>query len=282
MKFHIMPTRRNLKFHVPDEQVLNWHSKGPTVTQFFNTLSLFFPEGERFFINSVRHYRDQISDPELQEAVRNFIGQEAMHGREHEAYNQKMVEAGLPVDRQEAIVSKLLDHIARHRPMALQLAATVALEHLTAILADVLLREPDLIEGSDKSYQRLWHWHALEETEHKAVAFDVFETVFGRGLKAWLLRCGALVLATTIFFSLFYPFYIINVWKTGHLFNLKGWWQSISFQWLKPGGLRRVIIPWLDWFKPGFHPWDHDNRQFLAEMDELIGDTDGYQKNQAA
>lgn len=91
MKMHIMPIRRNLKFHVPDEKVLNWHSWGPTVTQFFNTLSLFFPEGERFFINSVRKYRDRIDDPELQEAVRAFIGQEAMHGREHEDYNQKMV-----------------------------------------------------------------------------------------------------------------------------------------------------------------------------------------------
>ena len=282
MKMHIMPIRRNLKFHVPDEKVLNWHSWGPTVTQFFNTLSLFFPEGERFFINSVRKYRDRIEDPELQEAVRAFIGQEAMHGREHEDYNQKMVEAGLPVDTQEAIVSKLLDVISKYPPNALQLSATVALEHLTAILADILLREPDLIDDSDESYQRLWHWHALEETEHKAVAFDVYQTVFGTGIKAWALRSVGLVLATTIFFSLFYPFYLINTWKVGQLFNLKGWWLSFKFQWLKPGGLRRVVIPWLDWFKPGFHPWDHDNREFLAEMDSLIGDADGYQKNEAA
>ncbi|MCG8392881.1 MAG: metal-dependent hydrolase [Pseudomonadales bacterium] len=278
----MMPTRRNLKFHVPDDNVLKWHSWGPTVTQFFNTLSLFFPEGERFFINSVRKYRDQIEDPELQEAVRNFIGQEAMHGREHEDYNQKMVEAGLPVDKQEALVSRLLDFISKHLPNAMQLSATVALEHLTAILADVLLREPDLIEGSDEAYQQLWHWHALEETEHKAVAFDVFETVFGTGLKAWLLRSSGLVLATTTFFALFYPFYLINTWKVGHLFDLKGWWKSFKFQWLKPGGLRRVIIPWLDWFKPGFHPWDHDNREYLAEMDKLIGDVDGYEKHKVA
>ena len=158
----------------------------------------------------------------------------------------------------------------------------MALEHLTAILADILLREPDLIDDSDESYQRLWHWHALEETEHKAVAFDVYQTVFGTGIKAWALRSVGLVLATTIFFSLFYPFYLINTWKVGQLFNLKGWWLSFKFQWLKPGGLRRVVIPWLDWFKPGFHPWDHDNREFLAEMDSLIGDADGYQKNQAA
>ncbi|MDX1803936.1 MAG: metal-dependent hydrolase [Alcanivorax sp.] len=282
MNFHIMPVRRNLKFHVTDDKVLNWHSWGPTVTQFFNTLSLFFPEGERFFINSVRHYRDQITDPELKEAVRNFIGQEAMHGREHEEYNQKMVAAGLPVDTQEAMVSHLLNAITRFTPRALQLSATVALEHLTAILADILLREPDLIEDSDEDYQRLWHWHALEETEHKAVAFDVYTTVFGSGIKAWLLRSVGLLLATGIFFSLFYPFYLYNTWKVGHLFDMKGWWQSIKFQWLNPGGLRRVIIPWLDWFKPRFHPWDHDNRQFLAEMDSLLADTDGYQKQDAA
>lgn len=282
MKMHIMPVRRNLKFHVPDDTVLNWHDKGPGISQFFNTLSLFFPEGERFFINSVRKYRDQIDDPELQEAVRNFIGQEAMHGREHEDYNQKMVAAGLPVDKQEAIVTRLLSLISRFLPNAMQLSATVALEHLTAILADVLLREPELIDGSDPQYQKLWHWHALEETEHKAVAFDVFITAFGRGFKSWLLRASGLVLATVIFFSLFYPFYVINMYKTGKLFSLKDWWMSFKFQWLKPGGLRRVIIPWLDWFKPGFHPWDHDNREFLAEMDGLIGDVDGYDKGTAA
>lgn len=283
MSSPVVPQRRNLKFHVPGPKVLNWHAWGAHVSLFFNTLSLFFPEGERFFIASVRHYRDRVDDPQLQEAVRGFIGQEAMHGREHEHYNQRMVEAGLPVDKQEKLVTHLLLWISRYTPKALQLAATVALEHLTAILADVLLREPRLIEGSDEHYRKLWHWHALEETEHKAVAFDVYTAVMGRGLGAWALRCGALILATLIFFALFYPFYFINAYKAGVLFDLKGWWQSIKFQWLSPGGLRRVIIPWLDWFKPGFEPWDHDNRHFLAEMDDMIGDVEGYaQKPQAA
>ena len=276
MKVHIMPQRRNLKFHVPDQKVLNWHNAGPPLSQFFNTLSLFFPEGERFFIESVRHYRDRVEDPELQEAVKAFIGQEAMHGREHEDYNRKMVAAGLPVDKQEAIVKRLLDWITRHTPKSMQLSATIALEHLTAIPADVLLREPELIDYSDPAYQKLWHWHALEETEHKAVAFDVFITVFGRGFKSWLLRAYGLITATEIFFSLFYPFYVINMYKTGRLFDLKGWWTSFRYQWVSPGGLRKVIIPWLDWFKPGFHPWDHDNRQFLAEMDDMLSDVDGY------
>jgi predicted metal-dependent hydrolase len=98
------------------------------------------------------------------------------------------------------------------------------------------------------------------------VAFDVFITAFGRGFKSWLLRASGLVLATVIFFSLFYPFYVINMYKTGKLFSLKDWWTSFKFQWLKPG----------------FHPWDHDNREFLAEMDSLIGDVDGYDKGTAA
>lgn len=273
MAINILPTRRNLHFKLDASKALTWHRDGRNVSQFLNTLSLFFPVGERFFIDSVRHYRDQVQDPDLKKAVAAFIGQEAMHGREHEEYNEHVAQAGIPIEAQERIVAALLNRLQRTTPSAFQLAATVALEHLTAILADGLLSLPALLEDSDPGYLALWNWHALEETEHKAVAFDVYRLVAGSDeqLSAYALRSSALVLATTLFFALFLPFYLYNVRASGGLFDGKGWRAVLRHTLGKRGIFRYSARAWLDWFKPGFHPWDHDNREFLEQFDTLVG-----------
>lgn len=274
MNVSILPIRRNLKFNLNPAKALTWHKDGLNVSQFLNTMSLFFPVGERFFIDSVRKYRDQITDPDLQKAVTAFIGQEAMHGREHDEYNNFVADAGVPLHAQEAAVAKLLKAVQDYTPDAFQLAATVALEHLTAILGGGLLDLPEIMEGSDEGYKAIWNWHALEETEHKAVAFDVYTTVIGndRNLGAYALRTSTLVAATGIFFALMIPFYLHNVRIRGGLFDLKGWRAVAKHTWGKKGIFRNITKPWLDWFKPGFHPWDHDNREQLENFEKLLGD----------
>lgn len=270
----ILPIRRNLKFNLNQAKALTWHRDGLNVSQFLNTMSLFFPVGERFFIDSVRNYRDQITDPELKKAVTAFIGQEAMHGREHDEYNNYVADSGIPLHAQEEVVTQLLNAVQAYTPKAFQLAATVALEHLTAILGGGLLDLPEIMDGSDPGYQAIWNWHALEETEHKAVAFDVYTTVIGRDSNpgAYALRTTTLVAATGIFFALFIPFYLHNVRIKGGLTDLKGWRAVAKHTWGKKGIFRNITLPWLDWFKPGFHPWDHDNRQHLENFEALLGD----------
>ena len=270
----ILPIRRNLKFNLNPAKALTWHRDGLNVSQFLNTMSLFFPVGERFFIDSVRNYRDQITDPELKKAVTAFIGQEAMHGREHDEYNNYVADSGIPLHAQEEVVTQLLNAVQAYTPKAFQLAATVALEHLTAILGGGLLDLPEIMDGSDPGYQAIWNWHALEETEHKAVAFDVYTTVIGRDSNpgAYALRTTKLVADTGIFFALFIPFYLHNVRIKGGLTDLKGWRAVAKHTWGKKGIFRNITLPWLDWFKPGFHPWDHDNRQHLENFEALLGD----------
>jgi predicted metal-dependent hydrolase len=265
----MLPIRRDLKFRLPPERIRDWNAGGHHLSQFFNTLSIFFPSGERFFIESVRNYRERITDPQLQKAVTAFIGQEAMHGREHIEYNDVLVASGAPADAMEKLVISLLGFAKKVLPKADQLAVTIALEHFTAILADILLREPKLLEGAEPRFAALWRWHALEETEHKAVAYDVYEAVVGKGSGAYVRRCIALAALTVIFWSLVIPFHLIIMARDGGLFNLKGWWALIRYQWIKPGALRRIIPAYFDYYKPGFHPWQHDNRRFLAEIDRI-------------
>ncbi len=269
LKNTMQPVRRDLDFKLPANRINDWHYRGVHTSTFFNTMSLFFPVGERFFIHSVRHYRDRIKDPELQKAVAGFIGQEAMHGREHEEYNEHAAAAGLPVLEIEKSVGKLLEWTQKHNRPAEQLAATVALEHLTSILADIVLREPRVLGDSEAHYRDLWTWHALEETEHKAVAFDVYVQVMGKHPLRYFLRTGAFVVANVIFWTLLSRYYWRNLAAQGQQWNLRGWLTALSHQWGSVGVFRRVIPAWFSYFKPGFHPWDHDNRAELARLNEL-------------
>lgn len=269
----ILPQRRDLRFHLPPERIGDWHeSGGPIFTAFLNTFSIVLPVGERFFIDSVRAYRDQVTDPELKKAITAFIGQEAMHGREHEDLNDALYAVSPIAPKFERFVKGLLDGVSKYLGKEMSLSATIALEHFTALLADGVLREPRVTQGVEPHYRALWKWHALEETEHKAVAFDVWQTVMGRGPRAYALRATGLVLATVIFWGLIFPVFLEVVREGGKLGDVKAWRQFWKFTMGDVGLLRIQLRNYADYFRPGFHPWDHDNREFLKQIDDFLAE----------
>jgi predicted metal-dependent hydrolase len=281
MTIHVDPIRRNVKFGLFQDKALSWNADGLHVTQFFNTLSIFFPAGERFFIQSVRNYRDEITDAKLKEQISAFIGQEGFHTREHEAYNAALIAAGMPLETLDAIVVRTLETVKK-LPRSFQLAVTVALEHLTAVLGDMLLSNPELLAGADERYAAIWKWHAIEETEHKAVCFDAYEQVVGKGVNAYAQRTLAFVLANAIFWSLFLPFYAAMLRRSGGLTKVGGWLKVGNMLFGKPGVMRRVLPDWADFFRPGFHPWMHDNRQFLESAQALTAQIAAFHAASAA
>lgn len=160
------------KFFAADED--------PVMSHLLAVLSAVFPDGEEFFVRSVRRFRDQISDADLRRQVAGFIGQEAVHGREHRAFNDRLHELGYPTKRIERLVSWGLAVRERIMSPASNLAATAAFEHFTATLAELLLVDEELRALIDSQpVMDLFAWHALEESEHKAVAFDVYRAVGG-------------------------------------------------------------------------------------------------------
>jgi len=277
----MIPIRRDLRFKLKPASASNWHAQGPSVTQFINAMSIFFPEGERYFIHTVRHYRDHITDPELQKAVIAFIGQEAMHGREHEDYNRLLAQAGLPAEELEAHVSRFLDLLKLRLPASAQLAVTIAQEHFTAIVAELVLTDSRMIAGADRRLSALWRWHALEETEHKAVAFDVYETVVGRGVMAYALRTSGMLLTTAGFLGLVLYYQQRLLRADVQTRRAQGLGDFINFMFRSPGLLPRLALPWLTYFRPGFHPWDHDNRYLLKQIDALVAETENYTRKAA-
>lgn len=261
-------TRRDQQFAIRDIPLRGWHGGCPHTSHFFNALSVFFPDGEKMFIDSVRHYLPRISDPQLLLDVHGFIGQEAMHGREHRVYNESLKAQGYPVDRMEQVVRNNIAFGQKIFSPRGRLAVTMALEHLTAILADQLLREPRILAEANPRMAALWRWHAVEETEHKAVAFDVYRQVTQANLRSYFLRCGVLFTVTFHFFFDAFRFHRWLLLRDGEQWNWRGWCRFFNYAFGRVGILRRIVPAWLGYFRPGFHPWRHDNRLLIQSWRE--------------
>jgi hypothetical protein len=218
-------------------------------------LSALFPDGEDFFVRSVRHYRDRITDPELKRQVAGFIGQEAIHGREHRVLNDRLAELGYPTKRVERFTRLGLALRWRVAPPIANLAATAALEHFTATLAELLLSSDETRDlFGHNEVRNLFLWHALEESEHKAVAFDVYRAVGGgERLRVWTMngfRYGLVALvAAQVALSVLAD---RDTYRRG---RLRRSWRQLRRSPL----LRRAVWNRLrDYNRPDFHPDDHD------------------------
>lgn len=255
----IKPQRMGFEF---GEQVPQyWLDNSYFLSHMMNSLSVLFPQGEQFFVDSVRAYRDQISDPKLKAEVRGFIGQEAMHSLEHVAMNQHVRDQGMPVEELEKHLEVVLG-IAKKLPKRHQLAITCALEHMTAMMADMLLARSDVREDMDESMRPLWVWHAIEETEHKAVTYDVFQQVGGTYAERAFYQMFSTA-ALGVMASYFTGRMMLNDRKN---FSLKDSARGLWRMWGRNGTFSSLIPTWLEYFKPGFHPWDHDNSELIARF----------------
>lgn len=234
-------------------------------------LSAMFPNGEDFFVQSVRNVRDQITDPELKKQVGGFIGQEAIHGREHRVLNEKLAELGYKTRWVDRNVGRWFKGFGgRFYPQDIQLAITAALEHYTATLAYVLLAKPEAREMiEDPEVRHLFMWHALEESEHKAVAFDVFQAVSGNQR----LRTRVMNIVTLDFLLFSVLTTVVSLVADPDSRNLRTLWRSLrrlpSSPWLSKDVRRHIR----DYNRRDFHPDDHDTSELLEYWrNELFGD----------
>ncbi len=244
-----------------------WWGGDPFKTHFLDALSSTFPFGESFFVRSVRFYADRIEDPTLAAEMRLFAGQEGQHSRLHDEHVKLLVEYGYTgLETRNRVIDRILRWQNRRSP-AFSLAATAALEHLTAILARQVLRDPaGWLEDMDPEMARLWRWHALEEAEHKAVAFDVLMTVKPGRLRrnlAMALNTGGLVLEVVD--RMAYMF-----WKDGLLLRGSIWMRGWRFLLGRGGFLRGVGREYRAWYRRDFHPDQIDDRELIATNEPLV------------
>jgi predicted metal-dependent hydrolase len=254
---------RDIRFKLDEAGKGHWLGGDPVGTAVFNALSLTFPDGERLFMDAVRHYRPQVSG-KLLEDVRGFIAQEAIHSREHHVLNQLIDRDRYPAAAIEARVRERVAFARSRGPLAM-LMSTIALEHFTAMMAEMHMANPEIYAGADPEIERMWRWHAMEETEHKAVAYDVFLAVSKDWppLRRYLRRCITMGLVTFHFTR--------NISRyAAQLLEADGYAPDAALKavkrylWGKPGLFRTGWRTYFAWYRPGFHPWDQDNRAELS------------------
>lgn len=267
--------REQLDFGLDGNIPRYWVDNDPFKTRFFDAMSTLFPVGERFFITSVRAFRERIQDPQLQAEVRDFIRQEGQHTMVHTQFNNRLKEQGIDVD---AILAKQEDvmfgHVAKYFSKRYCLAMTAALEHLTAMMCTTFFERKDLLEKCDPRVRAMYAWHAVEEVEHKAVAFDVFQKAAGgyyllRALTMFNVSIG-FPLEVALIMNRMFKADGFGFWQRARLWRRGLWW------FWKPGGLFPPALRYyFKYYKPGFHPWQLEEMpsyKTWAETFERTGD----------
>ena len=262
------PTPDDLTITVRDERFnrgtnpRRWWAGEPFGTAWHNALSATFPRGEAFFIEAVKAHREG-ADAKLDAEIRAFVRQEINHTREHIAFNRLAEDAGYDIKAIDTRVAEMLA-LTKDRPAIANLAVTMALEHYTTMMAAEFLENPAHFADADAEVRDMWRWHAAEEIEHKGVAFDTWNhaTRDWTPGKRWRVRSLVMVSVTARFFK--------NRWTDSLELlaqdGITGWkakWGLFKYLTVSPGIVRRIFPAWLAYFKPGFHPWDHDDRELI-------------------
>lgn len=242
-----------------------WNGGDAFRSAFFNALSMSFPVGEQYFIDSVRRGLKSLPEPERQkfaQEVQGFVGQEATHRRIHALFNGHLAQLGFKNDIERRALKRLKANA--HRDVRIHVAATAATEHFTAIFADWVLHHPEALEGAEPRLKTLWLWHSAEESEHRNTAFDIYQAISGN--HPWRLRIFRYI--TVVFLTDVLRQTVQNLWHDGSLFKWRTWQSGFQLLMAKDGMFRGNYGLWRDYLAPDFHPSQHDaalSKRWLQE-----------------
>ncbi|NJM49480.1 MAG: metal-dependent hydrolase [Sphingomonadales bacterium] len=255
---------RDFRTNQPETPRRHWVRGDPFASAFFNALSAVFPAGEAFMIRSIKPWHKN-TPPQLSADIRQFVEQEAGHSREHDVMNDSLTAAGYDIEPLQQVIRNFVGCFENSSAQT-RLCATMCIEHLTAIVAAEVMDKDHHLQDSDYGLRELWLWHAVEEIEHKSVAFDAWQYAVRdwSGPRRYAVRTAFLTLITISF--------LINRTR-GQMELLRqdgfGFWKSLTGlirSGFGKGGIgRNSIRPWLSFFRPGFHPWNIDDRHLIEK-----------------
>ena len=250
--------------------VARWNGGDAFRSAFFNALSMSFPIGEQYFMDSVRaghkllpHAVRERMAPEVQ----GFVGQEATHRRVHALFNGHLQTLGFTNQLEVRAAERLRQNA--HRDTRIHVGATAATEHLTAIFADWMMHHPFALEGAEPRLRTLWLWHSAEESEHRSTAFDIYKAVGGN--EDWRTRIFHYI--TVTFLMDVTRQTVRNLWHDGALFQWRTWQSAYQLLLSKDGMFRGNFQRWRDYKAPHFHPRQHDatlGEQWLKDNTALF------------
>jgi predicted metal-dependent hydrolase len=253
-------TVRKLLIDLNTPFATRWNGNDAFRSAFFNALSMSFPVGEQYFMDSVRAGLKTLPDEVRTQwagEVQGFVGQEATHRRIHALFNGQLENQGFD-NALERRATRRLQRYA-HLETRIHVGSTAATEHLTAIFADWMLRHPEALEGAEPRLQTLWLWHSAEEFEHRSTAFDIYKAMNGN--HHWRVRIFRYV--TITFLADVTRQTVRNLWHDGALFQWSTWRSAWCLLMAKDGMFRGNYALWKAYMRTDFHPREQD-----AQMSE--------------
>jgi predicted metal-dependent hydrolase len=253
---HPIVPREKLQFNLDNADIPTYWMDGDAFkSRFWDALSIIFPPGEKYFMSSVREFRGQITDPKMLQDIQDFNRQEAQHTLVHRQDNDRLRRQGVDVESLNAYVDQKLNVSYRKKySKEYNLAITSALEHFTSIIAHTLFDKRDVMKGADHRVRAMYAWHAIEEVEHKGVAYDVMEDYAKVGyFKRVLALAHSTYMVPATIFHVQRQLMIHDGFSRMErlkLFTKGMWWL------MKPGGLLQPMLKaYWHYYKPGYHPW---------------------------
>jgi predicted metal-dependent hydrolase len=249
--------RKDLDFGLTADDIPNyWMANDPFKSRMIDAVQSTFPDGERYFISSVQAFRSQINDPVLLEEVKDFSIQEGQHGIVHTDYNQRLQRQGINVDAFTKHTKRLTEWRLKNYSPEYNVAMTAALEHFTAMMADLFFAEKTILEGAHPRVRAMLAWHAIEEMEHKAVAFNVMTQIAKVGYFRRVLAMTHASLSFS-FFTLVAPWFMLKM--DGHTLAARFGIYARGLAWMmhpRKGPFFRLCKMIAPYYKPSFHPND--------------------------
>lgn len=245
-----------------------WCNNEPTFTHYFTGLSTLFPEGESYFVRSVRALRGQIKpDTPLDRDIGAFIGQEAMHSKEHHAFHVSAQQYGLDPQSLENVTGIILKTLEKFFPKKWNLLVTVGLEHYTAVLVVEMMKETHHLM-KDNQIRNLWLWHSIEETEHKAVAYDMYKYLYGEGLSAYIPRVALFTFSITLITLISNVYQLVLMRRDQQLLNIRSWKKFALFS---ARTYRKLIPEFFSYYRMDFHPNQVNVSELVTQTKLNIG-----------
>lgn len=250
-----------------------WCNNDPALTHYFTALSTLFPEGESYFVRSVRALRKKIPhQSKLDREISAFIGQEAMHSKEHHTFHLSAQQHGLNPESLEKITGFILKTLEKILSKKLNLLVTVGLEHYTAVLVVTMMNTTHNLINDD-TIRNLWLWHSIEETEHKAVAYDLYQNLYGEGLDAYIPRVSIFTFSLILITAMTSMYHLMLMKRDKQLFNLKSWYKFSQFAKTE----YKIFLPkFLDYYRFSFHPNDTNELDLVQQTKIKIGLIDSH------
>lgn len=263
MDFEFDPASTDTQFYLNAE----------LASAYFEALSIFLTFGEDLVIDTARHHRQFVKDPELRARVTSLIGQEAVHSKMHNEFNDVLAQHRFPVGFYRFLATQVFNYGFKRFPHRLQLSLMAGIEHFTAVMAEFFMKHEEIFFETDDEKQRaLWMWHMLEESEHKDIAYDVYQQLSG----SYPLRVTGFFMAfvTILFLVPLGGALIPPIRRPSNLLRPRYWKDMARSAALlfgpRSGVYGSTVGHILDYLRPGFHPNDHDTSEYLAYYQERL------------